>query len=379
MQIIHLVLGKGNPNRMNGVNKVAHTLATVQTQLGYKVSLWGIANSLTHNFPPRNYSTILFRQLANKLKIDADLARKLKTLSANTIVHIHGSFIPEFYHVSRILKKNNVPYVYTSHGALAPGAMEKNGMIKRVYFQLFEQSILRSARAVQVLGKSVNDNIARLVTLGNKVLIPNGQDLEELPFVKKEASNKLVFGFCGRIDIYHKGLDLMLKGFSQYRDMGGTGSLELIGDGADMKKLQSQTLKLGVEKFVRFHGAKFGYEKFQLIGNFDLFLHTSRMEGFPVAVLEAAGLGVPCLVSEATNVASYIEEHNAGFALTQNNPDEIAKIMMEAENCYKKSTLKEKGALAERMVEDVFDWKHIARQLIHIYQGNTKIEMIFQE
>jgi len=193
MRIIHLVLGKGNPNRMNGVNKVAHTLATVQTSLGHDVYLWGIANSLTHNFPPRNYNTILFRQISNKLKLDDDLIRKINDLSKDTIVHIHGSFIPEFYHVSKALKKRSIPYIYTSHGALAPGAMEKNSIVKRVYFQLFERSILKNARAVQVLGKSVEDNIANLVKLDNKVSIPNGQDLEELPYIKKGESSKYVY------------------------------------------------------------------------------------------------------------------------------------------------------------------------------------------
>jgi len=43
MNIIHLVLGKANPNRMNGVNKVANQLATTMTNLNKEVELWGIA------------------------------------------------------------------------------------------------------------------------------------------------------------------------------------------------------------------------------------------------------------------------------------------------------------------------------------------------
>ena len=36
MEIIHIVLGKANPERMNGVNKVVFQLATKQAESGRK-------------------------------------------------------------------------------------------------------------------------------------------------------------------------------------------------------------------------------------------------------------------------------------------------------------------------------------------------------
>ena len=68
MKIIHLVLGKGNPNRMNGVNKVAYQLATTQTEMGHDVTLWGIANDLHKNYPERNFKTVLFHALPLLIK-----------------------------------------------------------------------------------------------------------------------------------------------------------------------------------------------------------------------------------------------------------------------------------------------------------------------
>ena len=44
MEIIHIVLGKANPDRMNGVNKVVYQLATKQADFGEKVAVWGITN-----------------------------------------------------------------------------------------------------------------------------------------------------------------------------------------------------------------------------------------------------------------------------------------------------------------------------------------------
>ena len=63
MKIIHLVLGKANPLRMNGVNKLVHEMATTQQEMGYNVNLWGITENPIHDYPPRNYRTVLFPSL----------------------------------------------------------------------------------------------------------------------------------------------------------------------------------------------------------------------------------------------------------------------------------------------------------------------------
>ena len=59
MEIIHLILGKANPERMNGVNKVVHEMATNQVQRGYLVQVWGITPKPVHDYPDRIFTTCL--------------------------------------------------------------------------------------------------------------------------------------------------------------------------------------------------------------------------------------------------------------------------------------------------------------------------------
>ncbi|MBL0191806.1 MAG: hypothetical protein IPQ18_10810 [Saprospiraceae bacterium] len=61
MEVIHIVLGKANPNRLNGVNKVVYNMATEQHKAGKNVSVWGIANDVKHDYPKRIFKTILFK------------------------------------------------------------------------------------------------------------------------------------------------------------------------------------------------------------------------------------------------------------------------------------------------------------------------------
>lgn len=371
MKIIHLVLGKANPERMNGVNKVAHNLATTQHNLGYDVTIWGITHDLIHNYPPRNYKTQLFQAIDSRLKVHHTIKEAIEKTPENTIFHIHGSFIKEFYIIAKFLKKKEIPYVYTSHGSLGPAAMEQNGLIKKYYFILIEKTILRYAKAVHLLGKTEVDNVQKLIANTNNVVkIPNGQNLSEIPDIQIDKSNRKapIFGFLGRLDKNHKGLDLLLDGFDIYIKNGGTGTIEFVGNGPDMDFLKSKGETLKIADKLIFHGAKYGDEKFDYLAKFDVFLHTSRMEGFPTAVLEAAAMSLPCICSEATNANDYLRQWHSGYPYENNTPDEIAKQLKKAENDFYNKTLSKKGRNARKMIETDFTWEKVARALIEVYQ-----------
>jgi len=367
INIIHLVLGKANPKRMNGVNRVVHQLANTQATLGQSVAIWGIANDLIANYPERNCPTILYQQHKNKT-LCPQLRKAISKLTSNHVVHIHGAFIIEFYQVARLLRQKQIPYVFTPHGAFAKAAMQKNKWVKKVYFQLLEKYLVKHAKAVQLLGEGEYNNLGEMTHLGQRKLIPNGMDFQQIPtdLVSKKDSN-LTFGFLGRLDTYHKGLDLMLAGFKKYLDNGGKGKLELIGAGKDRPALEKLATDLGIIEHITFHGALFGLKKFHTLHQFDVFLHTSRMEGFPMAVLEAAALGIPCVTSEATNINAYIRENNAGIPLPNNTPNSIASIMGVCEDLYHQNQLVFLGENAKKMVKIAFDWKKIAQDLYQTY------------
>lgn len=369
MRIIHAVLGKANPDRMNGVNKVAHQLAKTQLEMGHEVTVWGIANSLEHNYPERQFKTELFLQSANKLRLDAALVQAVKSLPTTAVVHIHGAFITEFYLLTRLLRRHGIDYVFTSHGSFSEVALRKGKWRKRLYFSLLEKTLVKNAKAVQLLGDLEFSHLDRLVKINHKVLIPNGMELAELPEILPKVKNpQLIFGFCGRLDIYYKGLDFMLRGFSLFLKKGHQAKLEIIGDGEDRAALEQLTAELGIQSSVVFFGAKYGDEKYRLMAQADVFVHTSRSEGFPMAVLEAAALGLPCLTSEGTNINRYIRQYEAGFPMAE--PLDVAAIceaMELAAAFYEEKKLAALGENAQKMVREAFDWRRICDKLLVVY------------
>lgn len=369
MHIIHLVLGKANPDRMNGVNKVVDNLAKEQTSLGYRVSVWGITPAPQEKTTDRVYDLNLFQSKKNKLVIDASIKKAISECKKDTIFHIHGGFIPEFYHFTKLLKKYGLDFILTPHGNYAENALRKNGLLKSIYFNFFEKNILSTCKAVHCLGVGEKNDIDKVHALSKKILIPNGQRMEDIPSAKiQQQAGTPVFGYCGRLTRDQKGLDLLLAGFKKYKEKKGTGELRLIGNGEYLNEMQVYIKKNNLIDSVFFLGIRYGEDKFNEIAAMDAFYHPSRNEGLPTAVLEAAASGIPCVVSAFTNMGEYIQNNKAGIFLKENTPDEISQSMFQIETWKKQNKIEQIGTNAVNMVKQHFNWNTIARDLITIYK-----------
>lgn len=368
MKIIHLVLGKANPNRMNGVNKVVNSLANYQFDLGYDVQIWGITHTPHDPVPERAFPTRLFPALKHKLWVHKDIAKALQALPPPTVFHIHGGFIPEFFHVHRLLKKQHIPYLHTAHGAYNTVAMQRSRWLKKVYFTLFEKPLLKHAKALHFIGESELLAIQKVMKNEKSILIPNGQ--QPIPTSISKVRNKIapIFGFCGRFDIYTKGLDLLLEAFSNFAQHKPFSELWLIGDGPQRAKLEEMAKKLCIEKQVIFWGKKFGHEKKALLQQLDVFFHPSRNEGLPGAVLEAAAMQIPCVVSKESNMGDYIHNFRAGKCLPQNDAAHLLEAMLDMYSIWENP--KHYGVIQKNtqlMLRKAFDWKIIAHRMVKTY------------
>lgn len=371
MKIIHIILGKANPDRMNGVNKVVNSLATAQAHLDYQAEVWGITHSLEKNYPGRNYTTRLFRAHKNKWRLDHKLIEAIQNVKEG-VFHIHGGFIPEFFHVARYLKTFGKAFIYTPHGAYNAKAMRRNKWIKKVYFQLFEKYISSHSYAVHSIGLSEELNTQKLVPGAKTVLIPNGQHTQDLIFeaslLKKNSTP--VFGFIGRIDIETKGLDLLLEAFAIFLSKNQRkGELWIIGGGGEMDKLKQMARKLEIMPSVVFWDQQFGPSKLNIMSQADAFFQPSRNEGLPGSVLEACGLGVPCVVSKESNMAGYIHQHQAGIGMECNDVQHISNAMRVIRDKVEDQSILQWKRNAVKMVESEFDWGHISRSLMEVYQS----------
>ena len=364
MEIIHIVLGKANPNRMNGVNKVVYQMAVKQREFNNKVAVWGITANLSKNYDERKFETQLFLKSKNPFKLDHLLKKAILTKKESVIFHIHGGWIPVFYSLSKFLKKNKIPFVLTPHGAYNSIAMKRSFWLKKIYFQLFEKSLLNNANKIHCIGKSEVDGLKTIFINNKSVLLPYGFENEHKIEPKFPTNETIIFGFIGRLDVYTKGLDVLLKAFQQFVSNVPNAQLWIVGDSNEKNKLEELIFKLNITNNVTLFGSKFGEEKNNILHQMDVFVHPSRNEGLPTSVIEAASFAKPCIVTDATNIGDLIEEFNAGITIKKLSPNQLFlalnSLYLTWTNDFQYKKICEN---ASKMVDETYNWNKVITDL----------------
>lgn len=367
MEIIHIVLGKANPERMNGVNKVVYQLASKQKEHGIKVSVWGITKDLSRNFGERNFNTFLFKQANNPFIIDEQLKEQLKRKKEKVIFHLHGGWIPVFYSIATLLHEQQIPFVFTPHGAYNTIAMNKSKALKDIYFKLFENKVLKYAKKIHCLGQSETEGLNSIYPNNKTILLPYGFEQKSIA-VKPLNPDQLILGFVGRLDIYTKGLDLLVEAFKEFQKKNENACLWIIGDGPEKEKLKQIIEEKNLSDKVELFGSKFAQEKEQLIQKMDVFVHPSRNEGLPSSVIEASHFGVPCIVSYATNFQKYIEQYDAGLLVKDDNSDSLKQAIEKMYSMWKNKSLLKMKFNAQHMVQHCFNWSKLINDYNSLYE-----------
>ena len=82
----------------------------------------------------------------------------------------------------------------------------------------------------------------------------------------------------------------------------------------NVDRLVDRWCEAGVEDEFELYGPSYGEEKFSLLSGADAFVHTSRWEGLPFAVVEAMAMKQLCVVTPAADPAGLNCEREAGIA-----------------------------------------------------------------
>ena len=279
------------------------------------------------------------------------------------LVHFHSVFVPENAWIARLL---NIPYLTTPNGGYSPRVMRgRNKLAKWAWFTLLERSYVQAAAAIHAVSHSEMEDIVPHVDRSRIITIPNAVDDQCLGREVTRPSGRDLL-FLGRLAVEHKGLDLLLRGFAQSSSYHKS---RLIVAGPDFRGgrvvCETLTRELGIGASVSFPGPVFGDEKWELIESCYAFVHTSRWEGLPFAVLEALALGRPALLTSNTNLAGPISEVGAGIVV-QDDPDSISagilQLLSMSSDEYELMSQR-----ARQLVQDHFTWEIAAREMAREY------------
>jgi len=280
----------------------------------------------------------------------------------------HSTYIPTHFLISKGLCRRKIPYIITPRGGMTQGAQSVKRLKKRIANFLFFKRMVRKAKAIHCLtdGEDVATRFWNHPTfvVGNGCEIPGKSDLA-IP----GSRNELKFIFIGRIDPYHKGLDLLVEACSKIKNALLRERVQIYLYGPDheggCKAISNLIEYFNLREVIKLCGPVTGDSKKTVLKTADLFLHPSRFEGHPMGVLEALAYGVPCLLTPGSNMGSEVEVSGAGWQV-EPNPNSIAdglRRILDSRN-----ELADKGRAARQLAEERFSWDTVAVQTINEYK-----------
>jgi len=131
-----------------------------------------------------------------------------------------------------------------------------------------------------------------------------------------------------RLDVFHKGLDVLLEALSTSDSVLPPWSLEIFGKGPDEPYLRDLIHWFGLEKKVTLMGHVTDLEAIWRKNH--LLVLTSRYEGFGVSMLEAMACGRPVLRTPYGGCREWITDGQTGYICPAPEPELIATTLRRA-------------------------------------------------
>ncbi len=300
------------------------------------------------------------------------LARFFKQVKAD-LVHTHAGF-SENVHARLGSWLAGVPVVSHFH---LPTYFRENQVIR--YLQIFLDNLTTrlSAEIVAVSEATKKAMIVQGVPEDRVTTIYNGVDLDRFCAQRSRADvlaelgvppRRMVIGMAARLCDGKGQKEFILAAHEVSRrvpeaifliigkDVRGNGMYE-----NDLKNLV-ETLEL-TEK-VLFTGYR--QDMADVLNAIDVFVLPSKIEGFPVSILEAMALGKPVIASSVGGVSELVVDRETGLLVS---PNDVSTLALAIEQLATAPDMRhEMGRKGRFRVEEFFTLKKMVQQIFDLYE-----------
>lgn len=273
-------------------------------------------------------------------------ALRVRALGAR---HVHAHFASHPAAAAFVVGRlSGVPWSFTAHGS----------DLHR------EQSMLREKVAEARFAVTISEYNRRfmLERVGEAAaprvhVIHCGVDPEAFPRRRPGSGLELALACVGTLHAV-KGQRFLLDACAELSTRGVAWRCHLVGDGPDRRALEARALRLGIAERVVFHGSCEREEVRDLLGRVDVGVAPSvptsdgRREGIPVALMEAAAVGLPLVASRLSGIPELVREGETGLLVPPGDARALARAL---ERLAADAGLRERlGAAARERVEAEF-------------------------
>lgn len=264
---------------------------------------------------------------------------------------------------------SNIPYSYfpimSLRGQLFYG-------IRNVVNSLQQKWLLGPRRTAKAAAKVISANqdsqrmILRNYQCCSDIVIETGGNFNKNRKGLKRKGGAIRLAWSGE-HIDRKAFPILLyaleklNGLVRYK-------LDVLGAGVQTKRWKNIADSLGLSQNIEWHGWVKHSMATEIVGQADLFVFTSLMEGTPHVVLEALSFGVPVVCHDACGMAEVVDE-KCGVKIPLSTPaDSIIAFKEAILSFYQFPDLNEKLSQGALQRASELSWDNKAKELVGIYK-----------
>lgn len=170
---------------------------------------------------------------------------------------------------------------------------------------------------------------------------------------KPSTGNSKRFLAVGRFSYRHKGFDLLIDAFYRFAQTNSEWTLDIVGEGPEEALYREKITSYGLEKRIILHPFTQDIQRFY--SNAQVYILSSRWEGFGLVLVEAMAHGLPVISSDLPTSKEIMGD--LGIYFENGNTEQLAQRMREA-TCIDWSDASAKALLRSKD----FDVSNIIKQ-----------------
>ena len=255
----------------------------------------------------------------------------------------------------------NIPVVHTSHGFLF--STRPNSPAGRFY-RLMEGAAARAASRVIAVSESEFEAAQSLGVIASEkmAVVHNGLPDLEPPLAATPSADPPRLVMVARFAEPKDHLTL-LKALGGLKEQ--PWSLVLVGDGSGRARAERLAKQQGIANRVEFTGVRDDVPA--IMASSQVFVLSSRREGFPLSVLEAMRAGLPVVASGVGGIREAVAEGESGLLFPPGNVEALRVILGAL---IKNSALRESmGMEGRRRFLECFTLEQMVDKTMDVYRS----------
>jgi len=358
-----------------GTGEVVRGLSLALARRGHEVRVYAVSAD-GRDAVEVDQGVIVHRRASVARVAQANLSLSIlwQEIVGADVVHAHAGNPPAPLAALWAAKRRRVPLVLTYHGDPQPSYGSPLRRLAVWGWTLALRRLLGAADALTCPSEGFLSSSRYLGPhLGRVRVLPNGVDLDALSWEESPRDARAALGLPteGRIVLFlgslspYKRPDLVVRAAAEAPADAGTHWV-IAGDGAMRRELVALARALGVTDRVTFLGHVAGERKLRALAAADLFVLPSTMttEVFPIALLEAAAMGLPAITSDLPTFRTVVCPGRTGLLTPRGDWRALGEAVRHLLSAPER--LAAMGRAARAMAE-AHSWDRIASEYEQLY------------